>query len=80
MQFNLTAQFKWVFCANTTHVKRLYGNSTARNGTDDLRLDVILLCRNMADDSKFFLLCCFALIFSYEARKCLNMIPLSSAH
>ena len=56
MQFNLTAQFKWVFCVNTAHVTRLYGNSMARNGTDDLRLDVILLSRNMANDSKFFLL------------------------
>jgi len=80
MQFNSIAQFKWVLCANTEHVKRLYGNSMALNGTDDLRLDVILLCRNMADDSKFFLLSCFALILSYEARKYLNMIPLFSSN
>jgi len=36
--------------------------------------------RNMADDSKFFLLSRIALIFSYEARKYLNMIPLFSAN
>ena len=43
-QFNVIAQFKWVFCVHTGHAKRLYGNPTARNGTDDLCLDVILLC------------------------------------
>jgi hypothetical protein len=36
--------------------------------------------RNMADDSKFFLLSCIALIFSYEARKYLKMVPLFSAN
>jgi hypothetical protein len=36
--------------------------------------------RNMADDSKFFPLSSIALIFSYEARKYLNMILLFSAN
>ena len=64
-------------CANTTHVKRLHGNSSARNDMADLHVTCLSTCvpAKMADEGQFSLRFRFVLKLSHEDVKCLNMNP-----